>query len=96
MAKLELRLFDVVYNRRMQLYEGARDAGQGLLVLLRESSETGGVSEVLLESLAGMVEQLGAAQEANIRELRREYDAGIDKLKRRVDGAGRPEGAAAD
>ena len=53
-----------------------------LLALLRGSSETDGVSGVILESLTGMVEQLGAAQAAALKETNDRHNAEIDKLLR--------------
>ena len=62
-----------------------------MLAILRESSETDGVSDKFMESLTGMLRQLGASQEASIREMRDEYDTKIEGLVRRLGGL--PEGA---
>ncbi len=63
-----------------------------MLAILRESSETDGVSDKFMESLTGMLRQLGASQEAAIREMRDEYDSKIEGLVRRMGGL--PEGAS--
>ena len=97
--KMVARMEERMASMQEEMAEMKRRRGlpaEELLAILGKSSETDGVSGTLLESLTGMVRQMGAAQEANIRELRREYDAEISKLKRRVGGADRPEGAAAD
>ena len=62
-----------------------------MLAILKESSETDSVSDKFMESLTGMLRQLGASQEAAIREMRDEYDSKIERLVRRMSDL--PEGS---
>ena len=62
-----------------------------MLAILKESSETDGVSDKFMESLTGMLRQLGASQDAAMREMRDEYDSKIEGLVRRMSDL--PEGS---
>ena len=56
----------------------------GVLDALRESPGTDGVPAEVLKSLTGMMGQLGKFQEDAIREIRAEYDAKIEEMRREM------------
>lgn len=67
-----------------------------LLAALRDAPEAGGVPQAVMEVLAAMVGQLGAAHAASIEDLRREHDAHIAELRSYMNGAPRPGKDAPD
>ena len=59
--------------------------GSDLVGALRDAAGAEGVPGAVIESLTGMVDQLGKVQEATIRQMREEYDAKIGELRRALD-----------
>lgn len=54
--------------------------GSDLVGALKEAAEAEGVPGPIVESLAGMMRQLGAVQEATLKEIRDENDAKMDRV----------------
>ena len=67
-----------------------------ILEALLKSPKAGGLSGEVVESLTGMMRQLGASQEAAMNEMRAEYDAKMDKLLRVIDDMAKRGGGAHD
>lgn len=86
-AKIE-RLEGQVRSMEEKMSEiGDRDGARAdeLLDAILRSPRSGGVPADVLESFTGMMRQLGAAQEDEIRKMRAEYDAKIDGLVRTIE-----------
>ena len=64
---------------------GGGSTADEILNAFLKSPKSGGVPGDVMEAFTGMMEQLGAAQENTIREMKDEYDAKMDRLLRAMD-----------
>ena len=72
MARMEKEMGELRRNRGLP--------GSDLVAALKEAAGAEGVPGPVIESLAGMMRQLGAVQEAALKEIRDENDAKMDRL----------------
>ena len=82
-------------ERMSELGDGGARADE-LLRAIRGSPESGGVPGDVMEALRGMMDGLAAAHDSEIRKMRAEYDAKMDKVLRAMDEMGRKGGGMHD
>ena len=82
-------------ERIAELGVGGARADEMLKAIL-ESPKAGGVPGDVMEALRGMLDALAAAQEGEMRKMKAEYDAKMDKVLRAMDDMGRKGGYGND
>ena len=86
-GRLERQVRDME-ERMARMGDGGARADELLRAILR-SPESGGVPGDVMEALKGMMDGLAAAHDGEIRKMRAEYDAKMDRVLRAMDEMGR-------
>ena len=75
---------------------GGGSTADEILNAFLKSPKSGGVPGDVMDAFTGMMEQLGAAQENTIREMKAEYDAKMDRVLRAMDRMAKKDGMGYD